>query len=425
MKALIVDPAVHSPGGHHYGAVKRLQAELSRLGIEAPCLGSAFAESDAVRDLACAPSFQSLVYGRDYSEPKQFELSVAQMSRELSQAMRRHGAWPDILILPCCDQVLAASVAQALRRRLWKPAPQILMWLLYGPHHLLAPEHRAAEALGSESRRAFTSLLEATGERQRIAAYCETDAMAAFYRKLLPFDVSVAPGAGMALPVPAPASLATDQSTADRASADHWPNVTMIGFANRSKGYRLLPEAIQKMLSQDNTSTFTIHGIVAGSDAEDEAWIFDRLGEMGARIATRCDVLSEADYIGLLRRADLLLLPYDPEIYRARGSSVFTEARRMGIPVVAPSGCAFAQPAFDEGWGVAFSDYSAAGLANAIVEALARIDQLKARGLAAAAGAKDELGAILQTTIEAVRARPHHGVADAVRRLLGRAFQAQ
>ncbi len=425
MKTLIVDPAVHSPGGHHYGAVKRLQAELSRLGIEAPCLGSAFAKSDAVSDLACAPSFQSLVYGRDYSRPKQFELSVARTSRELSQAMRRHGVWPDILILPCCDQVLAASVAQALRRRPWKPAPQILMWLLYGPHHLLAPEDQAAEALGCESRRAFTSLLEAAGERQRIAAYCETDAMAAFYRKLLPFDVSVAPGAGMALPKAAPAPLAADRPSADHSSADHWPNVTMIGFANRSKGYRLLPEAIQKVLPQDSTSTFTIHGIVAGSDAEDEAWVFDRLGEMGARIATRRDVLSEADYIGLLRRADLLLLPYDPEIYRARGSSVFTEARRMGIPIVAPSGCAFAQPAFDEGWGVAFSDYSATGLANAIAEALGRIDQLKARGQAAAASAKDELGAILQTTIEAVRTRPHHGVADAVRRLLGRPFQAQ
>jgi len=50
MKALIVDPAVHSRGGHHHAAVKRLQTELAQLGIKAPCLGSAYATPDIVRD---------------------------------------------------------------------------------------------------------------------------------------------------------------------------------------------------------------------------------------------------------------------------------------------------------------------------------------------------------------------------------------
>lgn len=413
MRALIVDPAVHARGGHHHAAVKRLQAELTQLGIEAPCVGSTFATPDI--DLVCIPSFGSSVYGRDYSGSNQYESRVAQMSRELSRALRRHGVWPDILILPCCDQVLAASVAQVLRRNPLKPAPQILMWLLYGPHHLLAPEDRAAETFASESRGAFTSLLEAVGERRRIAAYCETEAMGAFYRRLLPFDVNVEPGPGMAL------------SVAPRAArpAHHRPNVTMIGFANRAKGYRLLPEAILKVLPQDSTSTFTIHGIVAGSDAEDEAWIFDRLGALGPRVASRRDVLEEADYLRWLSRADLLLLPYDPDIYRSRGSGVVTTARRLGIPIVAPSECAFARPAFDEGWGVAFSSYGAEGLADAIVEALGRLDVLRTHASAIAAGTKDELSSILQATVEAARARRRHAVADTIRGLLGRALQAE
>ena len=413
MKALIVDPAVHSQGGHHHAAVKRLQAELSKLEIEAPCLGSAFATPDIVRDLTCTPSFARSIYGRDYSEP--FETSVARMSRELSRTLRDHGIWPDILILPCCDPVLAASVARVLRRHALRPAPQILLWLLYGPHHLLPPEDPAAEPFGLESRRAFTSLLEAAGEKRRIAAYCETEAMAAFYRKRLPIDVGVAPGAGMIVPatnLPVP-------------PAPGRPNVTMAGFANRSKGYRLLPDSIENVLSRNSISTFAIHGIVAGSDAEDEAWIFDRLGQLGPRVTIRRDVLSEADYIGLLSRADLLLLPYDPDIYRSRGSGIVTEARRLGIPIVAPSQCAFARPAFDEGWGVAFSDYNADGLADAIVDALGRLAPLKARALEAAAGTKDELGSILQATVGAARVRRRHGVTAAIRRLLGRALQAK
>ena len=64
MKALIIDPAVHSLGGHHFNAVQRLQGELAGLGVAAPCLGSAFADRRVVDELACTPTFTRSVYGR-------------------------------------------------------------------------------------------------------------------------------------------------------------------------------------------------------------------------------------------------------------------------------------------------------------------------------------------------------------------------
>ena len=84
-----------------------------------------------------------------------------------------------------------------------------------------------------------------------------------------------------------------------------------------------------------------------------------------------------------------------------------------------------AQPAFDGGWGVAFSSYHADGLADAIGEALGRLPALKARASGAAGAAKDELASILQSTVEAARARRRHGMAAAIRRLLGRALEAK
>ena len=57
MKALIIDPAVHSLGGHHFNAVQRLQGELGTLGVAAPCLGSAYADRRVVEELACTPTF--------------------------------------------------------------------------------------------------------------------------------------------------------------------------------------------------------------------------------------------------------------------------------------------------------------------------------------------------------------------------------
>ena len=60
MKALIIDPAVHSLGGHHFNAVQRLRDELAGLGVAAPCLGSAYADSRVVDELACTPTFTRL-----------------------------------------------------------------------------------------------------------------------------------------------------------------------------------------------------------------------------------------------------------------------------------------------------------------------------------------------------------------------------
>ena len=88
MKTLIVDPAIHSRGGHHYAAIERLQAELALLGIDAPCLGSIAATPDVVSTLDCTAAFTSPVYGRDYHNPREFQVGVDRTSRELTRALR-------------------------------------------------------------------------------------------------------------------------------------------------------------------------------------------------------------------------------------------------------------------------------------------------------------------------------------------------
>jgi hypothetical protein len=93
MKTLIVDPAIHSLGGHHYAAIDRLQVELTGVEIDAPCLGSVAATPDVVRALDCTAAFTSPVYGRDYDSPGEFQVRVERTSRELSRALRQLGPW--------------------------------------------------------------------------------------------------------------------------------------------------------------------------------------------------------------------------------------------------------------------------------------------------------------------------------------------
>ena len=399
MKALIIDPAVHSLGGHHFNAVQRLQGELGRLGVAAPCLGSAYADRRVVDELACTPTFTRSVYGRSYATPGEFADSVEETGRQLAEAMRRSGT-PDLIILPCCDQVAAMALARQLRRSWSRARPHILLWLLYGPHHLKAPDDPAMAALHGEARAAFAELAANAGD---VRAYCETPAMADFYRSLVPFEVGVMPAPGL----PARARAA-------KAAAGP-PIVSCIGFANRAKGYRLLPQAMQHVLGRHRDVRFMVHGIVKGSDAEPDQPMFDRLADLGERVEVRQEVLASGEYLARLAEADLLLLPYDPDVYRWRGSGVFADAHHVGIPVVAPKECAFARPAFDDGWGVAMKEYDGNNLGIAVLEALDRLAPLSARAVEAAGRVRDDLGRVLSASVEGLAGRPR-GLSAVLRR---------
>ncbi len=400
MKALIIDPAVHSLGGHHFTAVQRLQRELARLGVAAPCLGSAYADRRVVDELGVAPTFSRSVYGRSYAAPAEFTDGVDETGRQLAEAMRRSGT-PDLIVLPCCDQVLAMALARQLRRSWSRPRPRLLLWLLYGPHHLKTPDDPAAAGPDGEARAAFAELVANAGA---IEAYCETPAMADFYRGLVPFEVGVMPGPG--LPARARAAKATGGP----------PVVSCIGFANRAKGYRLLPQAIPHVLDRHRSVTFMIHGIVKGSDAEADQPVFDRLAGLDERVKVDREVLTSDKYLTRLAETDLLLLPYDPDVYRWRGSGVFADAHQLGIPIVAPKECAFARPAFDDGWGVAMRNYDGDCLGIAAAEALDRLPRLSARAAHAAGRVCDDLGRVLSASLTSLAGR-QTGLAGLLRRL--------
>ena len=106
------------------------------------------------------------------------------------------------------------ALARQLKRSWSRTRPHILLWLLYGPHHLKTPDDAASTGLDGEARAAFAELAAAAGN---VGAYCETPAMADFYRSLVPFEVGVMPGPG--LPARARATRAAAGRRSSPASA--------------------------------------------------------------------------------------------------------------------------------------------------------------------------------------------------------------
>jgi hypothetical protein len=252
------------------------------------------------------------------------------------------------------------------------PDPHVVMWVLM-------PE------LLEEYSEAFAALKDAVGDDRNIAVYCETAAMAAVLSSAIGLAVGVVPGA----------NIAGINGRRRKRIENSVPRLVSMGVGNAAKGYNLLPDAVESVLRSNPDVTFWIHGVLTSAEQAENLPAFDRLSKMGKRVRTSNAALTPEEYLFHLLQADLLLLPYDETVYRVRGSGLFNEARELGIPVVATRGCSFAQPAFDQGWGVEIVERSPSGVADAILTAVSRLPELTARAAVAASSGSDGVATVL------------------------------
>ena len=358
--SMIVDPALQAIGGHHYSAAQRLAAETGAVGVEYRILCSSRADSNVIETLNAERCFSESIYGRTDSGVLEFERRAKAISKDLVRMAR----WtrPDLLILPTCDQVLLYAAALSIRSiGGWQPT--ILAWFLYPPEDLQTQkEYRIASA-------ALESVLSS---RDQVHACCETTAAKRLLESCLPFPLERRPGpSALASALWSPGWRVDSRSTG--------PIVACVGHANRGKGYALLPDALLLATANDDSVVFRVHGFIDRRDAVQDYETFRKLSVMKTNVKVHSAVLSTQCYLEFIAAADILLLPYAPEIYRSRGSGVFNEAEQLGKPVIVPRECAFAEEAFAEGRAVAIEKLNSHGIADAIGAAISGLPQLKDR----------------------------------------------
>lgn len=370
-RALIVDPAIHSMGGHHYTAMLRLSSDLDGLSIPHICLGARSAEEEVCAAFDLRRCFSESIYGRSDWTRVEFHRRAQSMARDLARAVRWQWPRPDLLVLPSCDQVLALGLAKALARSAVRWRPRVVLWLLFPPDERGLGAHETDGALLDEYREAFRALKASIGDPARLHVYCETRELATAYADVTEMQVGVQAGPSM-----------ITRRRDSRATLPDEPVVACVGHANEAKGYRLLPEAIELALRSNTRVRFMIHGTTSNRDVTRDPETFAALRAMGARVDLKTGVLSPGDYEEHLRSADLLLLPYDPQVYRSRGSGVFNEATLLGKPTIVTAGCGFAEAAFAEGRSVAIENFDSVAIARGILQAVERLESLSSNARA-------------------------------------------
>lgn len=219
------------------------------------------------------------------------------------------------------------------------------------------PEHVNQESRHAMLRRQFSDALEQI-PNHRLHQYATTPQIADQYNLL---------EMGRVQPLPYPVSNAFLESTSDgspsfrlkAAATDRPLRVTMAGGSRREKGKHGLTEMFQQIDRRCDLGR-DVQLWIQGSSKVLAKYIPDELSNTAIRghidsrpteaIVVVEHPLERDDYIDLIQRSDIALLPYNSARYHARASGVLVEMLAAGVPVIVPAGCWLAAQIADSGY---------------------------------------------------------------------------
>jgi glycosyltransferase involved in cell wall biosynthesis len=157
--------------------------------------------------------------------------------------------------------------------------------------------------------------------------------------------------------------------------------------------------AISRLLHEGLQARFLIHGNTHDCDDPQAVATMAQLEQLAceaSNVSVNTGILTAEDYRQWMSQADIVLMPYDPAVYGAsRGSGVLFDAEKLGVPAITPRQCGFAANGIAEGRIAPIERYDSDGVADAVVDAMARIGSLKEQARAYAIRKTDDLGEML------------------------------
>lgn len=370
----VVDPGLFFECGHHAPLARMLVAEGACRGWPTAVFGTQRMDR-APHGLCVRRHFEVSAYA-NLRGPAEQELRRTNEST-LADARRlplEELAGYAALLVP----TLTARVVLGLAR--WAaelPAafgPRVAMVLMFQPGW--GADGVQAEAERAVYREAFSVLSGLPVGR--VALFAETAPMGRLFESLGAPDLRV---------LPWPVMLTDPTSSSIWPEGDGPARVAYLGDAKPERGVGLLPGVVRTVAATHPGTRFVVQGHWwAGTPHAAEAErIFAELGAMGPALRVLPGELSPDVYASVLHGSDIVLLPYEADGYRERGSGVFAEAAAVGRVMVLPAGTWMAEEAAR--WGLGFTlfhRFDTAGVGGALAEAVAQKGVLLARASAAA-----------------------------------------
>ncbi|AYR23384.1 glycosyltransferase [Herbaspirillum rubrisubalbicans] len=195
---------------------------------------------------------------------------------------------------------------------------------------------------------------------------------------LLVFDEWVAKSYSALLGLDVNDASAPRQATTDCRRRTGLPVVTIgiLGEQRPAKGYEFVPEVIQRVLdARPQRVKFLVHNAVPEAMPQVQA----RMREMAlqdSRIELDEQPGTPARWNALLGRSDLMLCPYFPGVYQTSYSAIAIEALANAIPAVVPAGTTLSHTLERFSCATSFGQFEASSIADAVIAAVDRMDEL-------------------------------------------------
>lgn len=250
------------------------------------------------------------------------DLMEARATRDFSALLSRSRITSDdLVVLPCVDLYGALGLLNAVEHLPVAERPKLLLRFI-----------GVLEGGSASPNTGFDALLfrirQLLGQGARIGLSAETPRYAGYLAARLHHDVHVVPYPVHSEPYP------------ERARQNTF-NVVLPGSARLDKGFLLMQGIVAdvRRLDPDVAIRFTLQNLPP-YDAINHSRYVNQLGALPG-VALLASSLSEREMNQMYADADLVLIPYDAEVYRLRGSAVLMEAISRARPVLALDGPAF------------------------------------------------------------------------------------
>ncbi len=376
-KFVVVDPGLSRLGGHNYTLAMTFSDAAHAMGYEVLWLCHKTFPAHLVPDRVRAERVFSPSYYKKFQLrwfwvrlfnwildrtghtwtpsvapwAKRLSLTIYPYAQEMAVALRRLGIGPNDHVFVTTAEYLQY---QALLQVFLTQAPETLPFF----HVRTSFDERVAmnRRFGDRLPGVFRRFQELGVVGQRIFFYGETPELAAHFTDwgLVPFEV---------LENPAPRQLLEKTLVARDDDPDRPLTIVFPGQARSEKGYLRLPGIVAALQARGGISRpyrFVLQSNLrkAGKKARPRRKDLDRQAAKEALQRVPGDIvrvvdkpLSNDEYYALIADADVVLLPYDAELYRNRPSMIASEAALFGKPMVVTAGttlAAFAGPGLGE-----------------------------------------------------------------------------
>lgn len=366
----LADPSLVNSSGHCARYILSIAKPLRDRGDTVHVLGNCLVQTSAADLVSCEPTFSlrceeaPVIPGVDASSAvgsAQIEQRRRDILRhDLDRLVEKHDIGPsDILLINSLRHWSLEAVVDWVEGRGLARAPTVILVLHYTPQPNPGVTDPAAEAYERAFRRIDRSQIGS-----RILLCTDSERLCAQYRSLHSIPITV-------LPVPH-----CSERSANRRRGDEALSFVFAGEARRDKGFRLLPEAIRRVLEAKPTPDVTFHIQTYRSGPDEQGVDAADLPNDDA-VHIYSEPFSETEYESFIEGADIILLPYLRGPYEAQTSGIYCEAAALGIPVVASEGTWVADQIANGGGGVLFAVGDADNLAEACLKAIGNYPHLR------------------------------------------------